>query len=350
MTMNRIQIFIYKSILIFTFLLFTFSCVKEKFSDPEYDITGIWYGSWQGNTDESGTFITDITMDFTDFEGYIYILSDLPSLFNYGIDFDGTISGHEVNTLISVENVLIRAEGELENDSIAEGTFHTSVDIDGNWSCRKIPLNEVEISDSFTYSTNHTISCMTFDGENFWVNPEFEYKLLLLDQEGEVINSFDTDNYYKDMTFSGKYLWCVSYNSDKIIKLDKKGNEIVRIDPPHYFADAIAFDGTYLWCSDGLYRMTYKLDTLGNVLDSLQNPLLPHSVHMEYFDDHLFINCLSKIFKLSLNGTIVSYFDIPGGYPRGMSVYDNSIWYVYQEQYEQGVCCKQTIFYEFRLE
>jgi len=112
---------------------------------------------------------------------------------------------------------------------------------------------------------------MTFDGQNLWINDFAEKKVYQMDQDGNVISSFEIPDEVggaKGLEWDGTYLYLMGWTSPIIYKLDKSGKLIETIKIKGGWAGGgLAWDGNYFWAPGG--KGICKIDKNGVIVGGI---------------------------------------------------------------------------------
>lgn len=293
-------------------------CNKNEMSPPSVDITGIWAGRWEGNTEtDHGNILFEVLQDGSELDGEIFFREDLPSLANSGTDIEGTVFGNEIN---------FRQTGGSENSfhGVVDGhVISGEVDYGAEWNVTLIPSSELYIIDSFDCpgsSPRH----IAVDSQKIWVYDIHDYSLIQISKQTgieekklftfepgedsfysngiasdgmyiyssyhgkiskilinnpddlEVINTPDINP--SNLFFDGEYFRVLDYFSIHIHLLSKTGT-LLSTQENHGLGSGIAFDGTNIWILQFFPAILIKYGDDGELLEAYK---LPKSLNNDY--------------------------------------------------------------------
>ncbi len=307
--------------LLITLGLFT-SCVKTD-NDPGCNVKGTWMGRWSAGTQE-GSWVCNARNNGTDLGGYVFSWFDLPSLENIGISFDGFIRERQVSSKIYSSYFTLTVNGDVETDSIAQGTFKTNIGLSGTWQGNGIPLFDLSVVDSFPLDIakpyDLDIAC---DAERDHLIIGNSNQVLEYSYGGVLIRSFSVD-YSGNFCFDGNHLWYSDMSKNKIAEVDTLGASISEFTSPDYYNDAIMWDGENLNLISGYSRKIYTISKVGTALGELGYSYINISGFCKYGNGYIAVsNSLpGTIFTINSSGSTVVRYISTSSNPPGPPITD----------------------------
>lgn len=316
------------SVLIFSLTLL-FSCVKND-NNPGCEVKGTWIGEWSASN-QSGTWICYANNSGTEFNGYVFVWFDLPSLENVGLGIEGELRDKQVLFKHYFSGATLTVRGGVDTDSLASGRFDVSnIGMSGTWQGKRIPTLNLTVVDSFPMNITDTYDLgFTCDNvrNHLYISKsgevqEYNYK-------GGLIRTFNIEK-SGNVCFDGNHLWFLSSSYGKIIETDTLGVKKSEFNAKDYYSDAIMFDGINLKEISCYSRKIYTVSKSGVSLGSQDFSYLMITGLFKYEDGYLAISRSfpGTIFLINSSGVPQKAFRFTSGYLRGIAIDGNEIWCV----------------------
>ena len=294
-------------------------CNKEEIlPPPNVDITGIWAGRWQGDTDtDHGNILLEVLQDESELDGEIFFREDLPSLKNSGTDLEGTVFGNEISFRMT-------GGSEYSFHGVVDGNgISGEIEYGAAWNVTLIPSSEMHIIDSFD-CPGSIPRYIAVDSQKIWVHDVYdrniiqvskhtgieEKKLFTLEPGDDSFHSHGIasdgtylySSYHREITkilinnpdilevinipdinpsklcFDGEFFRVIDFISIHIHILSKTGT-LLSTKENHGLASSIAFDGTNIWILQFSPEILIKYGDDGELLEAYK---LPHSLDNYY--------------------------------------------------------------------
>jgi len=315
-----------RTILLFIFFIAFLSCQKEKDATKisGCDVNGLWLGTWNSPGNASGTFFAPVTQNNIDITGNVYILFDLPSLENDGVDFTAQVTNKTVKSVIDFSGVTVKINGSVDKDSTVSGNFEVSTGMSGVYNGTKIPTSVPVITE--LYSTNNALASIVCIGQMLWVwtssgiyaNDKYEYVVKRLNFTGRLVDSLllpgEGYSYENEISFDGYKFWAMHSGSSMIYTFDTFGNRIDTFSSPEAIhADAIACIDNQVFLTDGFNRVIHVFNYNTQQIKTIPIKYIGVGAICT-FNGNLLMGTTfyNTILKTDLNGNILKAYSLPG--------------------------------------
>ncbi len=284
---------------------------EESLPPPSVDITGIWAGRWEGDTEtDHGNLLLELLQDESELNGVIFFREDLPSLANSGIRLNGTVFGDEISFRLTAGT---------------EYSFHGIVDADrisgeieygAAWNVTPVPSSEMHIIDSFD-CPGRIPTYIAVDSHKIWVFDEYDDNIIQVSKqtgikEKELFNKepWDDSFHSRGITSDGKYIYS-SYNR-KIAKIPiNNADDLEVINTPDVGPSKLCFDGEYFRVLDHFHIHIHTLSNSGELLSTFESYGLGHGIAFDGTHFWILQSSPKILIKYDDKGEILETYILP---------------------------------------
>ncbi len=303
----------YTGILLFVFAISILpGCKKEEsLPPPNVDITGIWAGRWEGDTEsDHGNLLLELLQDESKLNGEIFFREDLPSLANSGIGLNGTVFGNEI-TFRMTAGTEYSFHGIVDANRISG-----EIEYGAAWNVTPVPSSEMHIIDSFD-CPGRIPTYIAVDSHKIWVFDEYGDNIIQVSkqtgiEEKELFNKepWDDSFHSRGITSDGMYIYS-SYlrKISKVLISNPENIEV--INTPDFNSSRLCFDGEYFWVLGFTSIYIYKLTDDGTLLSKFENHGLGHGIAFD--GTHIWILQSSPkiLVKYGDDGELLEAYKLP---------------------------------------
>jgi len=324
-------------------------CKKEEsLPPPSVDITGIWAGRWEGDTEtDHGNLLLELLQDESELNGEIFFREDLPSLANSGIRLNGTVFGNEISFRLTAGT---------------EYSFHGIVDADrisgeieygAAWNANLIPSRELQVLDSFD-CPGLSPRYIAVDSQRIWVHDAYDNNVIQMSkQSGIVEKNLFTDEQRADrihsrgITSDGKYIYS-SYNR-KIAKIPiNNPDNLEVINTPDVGSSKLCFDGEYFRVIDHFHIHIHTLLNSGELLSTFESYGLGHGIAFDGTHFWILQSSPKILIKYDDKGEILETYILPkllfSHYSYNDLAYDGQNFWVLVSQFSPDLPNKEYLY------
>lgn len=307
------KLIIYTSILLFVIAISILSgCKKEEsLPPPSVDVTGIWAGRWEGDTEsDHGNLLLELLQDESELNGVIFFREDLPSLANSGIQLKGTVFGNEISFRLTAGSEY-GFHGVDDGDKISGEIEYGAV-----WNVDLIPSSELHVLDSFD-CPGSSPRYIAVDSQKIWVYDMHDNSLIQASKETGVeekkLFTFvpGEDSFYSHgITSDGMYIYSSYYREISKVLINNPEN-IEVINTPDFNSSRLFWDGEYFWVLGFTSVYIYKLSEDGTLLSKFENHGLGHGIAID--GTHIWILQSSPkiLVKYGDDGELLEAYKLP---------------------------------------
>jgi hypothetical protein len=260
----------YTSIFLFVFAISILSgCNKEEsLPPPSVNITGIWAGRWEGDTEtDHGNLLLELLQDESELNGVIFFREDLPSLANSGIRLKGTVFGNEFTFRMTAGSEY-GFHGIVDADRISG-----EIEYGAAWNATPVPSSEIHIIDSFD-CPGSDLRYIAVDSQKIWVYDIHDYSLIQASKETGIEETklftfvAGEDSFYSHgIASDGMYIYSSYYREISKVLINNP-DDLEVINTPDFNSSKLYFGGEYFWVLVSQYSpdmpWKYYLYKLGN--------------------------------------------------------------------------------------
>lgn len=313
--MKKIAVFILSVALFVGFS----SCEKEDDKKPNCNVNGLWFGNWVGDDGSSGTFITPVTQNETEFKGDILIRFDLPSMENHGVGLEGKIIDQVAKASIEISVVDIQAKGNIANDVSVEGSFTVSFGLTGTFKGKKVPLDTIIPTEIFRcVNCQEFYESVIYVNGNLWLTVRSTDQIKKLNSKGEIMQTITGNFLNEQAVFDGTNFLMYGYNNLNsefgLFSIDTTGHTVYTYTFSNPETGAICLSNNAFYSADNFNRTICERNMEGTSIKCL--PTNYSSVDgMVYLNGNFFVisNTNNVLIKLDPVGNIVKAYRLPEG-------------------------------------
>ncbi len=287
-------------------------CKKEEsLPPPSVDITGIWAGRWQGDTDtDHGNVLLEVLQDGSELDGEISFREDLPSLANSGTDLKGTVFSNEISFRMTA-GTEYSFHGFVDGDKISG-----EIEYGAAWHVNLIPSGELHIIDSFD-CPGRIPTYIAVDSHKIWVFDEYGDNIIQVSkqtgiEEKELFNKEPWDDSFHShgIASDGMYIYSSYYR--KISKvLINSPDDIEVINTPDFNSSRLCFDGEYFWVLGFTHIYIYKLSDDGTLRSKFENHGLGSGIAFDGAHIWILQSSPELLIKYGDDGELLEAYKLP---------------------------------------
>jgi hypothetical protein len=247
-------------------------CKKEEsLPPPDVDITGIWAGRWQGDTDtDHGNLLLEAEQVGAELEGEISFREDLPSLANSGVDLEGTVFGNEISFRMT-------GGSEYSFHGVVDGNgISGEIEYGAVWNVALIPSSELHIIDSFD-CPGDIPRYIAVDSQKIWVFDQYDRNIIQIskqtgNEEKTLFNREPSDDSFNSHGIASDGMYIYSSDHRKISKiLISNPDDLEDINTPDINISKLCFDGEYFRVIDYISIHIHILSKTGTLISTKES-------------------------------------------------------------------------------
>ncbi len=312
-----------KIFLVVIAITFLAGCKKEEsLPPPGVDITGVWAGRWQGDTDtDHGNLLLEIEQDGAELEGEISFREDLPSLANSGVDLEGTVFGNEINFRMT-------AGSEYSFHGVVNGNgISGEIEYGAAWNAILISSSELHIIDSFD-CPGDIPRYIAVDSQKIWVFDDYDDNIIQVSKQTGIeekklfsLGPGEEGVHSHGITSDGRYIYSSYYK--KISKiLITNPDELQVINTPDFNSSRLCFDGEYFWVLGFTSIYIYKLSDDGTLLSTFENHGLASGIAFDGENIWILQSTPQILMKYGDEGELLEAYKLPKSLDNYYSYHD----------------------------
>jgi len=303
----------YSVILLFVIVISILpGCKKEEsLPPPDVDITGIWAGRWEGDSDtDHGNVFLEVLQDGRELDGEISFREDLPSLGNSGTDLEGTVFGNEI-TFRMTGGSEYGFHGVVNGDMISGEIEYGAV-----WNVDLIPSRELHVLDSFD-CPGRIPSYIAVDSQKIWVFDKYGDNIIQVSKQTGIEEKilfnkepWDDSFHSHGIASDGMYLYSSYYREISKVLINNP-DDIEVINTLDFNASRLCFDGEYFWVLGFTHINLYKLSDDGTLLSKFENHGLGSGIAFDGTHTWILQSTPEILIKYGDDGKILEAIKLP---------------------------------------